>query len=74
MSFSVVEGSCRFMAGSPPKPSSPGRLLLRVVSRPPCLRHDDLDDDGQLARDSVTGTRLIGPFNAFVHAPDIGGT
>lgn len=42
------------------------------MSRLLYLRYDDLDDDGQLVWDSVTGTRLIGPFNAFVHAPDIG--
>lgn len=52
------------------------------MSRLPYLRYDDLGSDGQLVWDSVTGTRgaglvnaeggLIGPFNAFAHAPDVG--
>jgi 4-carboxymuconolactone decarboxylase len=52
------------------------------VSRLPYLRYDDLDDNGQLVWDSVTGSRgaglinadggLVGPFNAFVHAPEVG--
>jgi len=46
------------------------------------LRHDQLATDGQTVWDSIVGTRggqlvndeggLIGPFNAFVHAPDVG--
>lgn len=46
------------------------------------LRYDDLDPDGQKVWDGVVGSRgaelvneqggLIGPFNAFVHAPDVG--
>jgi len=52
------------------------------MSRLPYLRHDDLDAAGQAVWDSVVGSRpgqlvnthggLIGPFNAFVHAPEIG--
>ena len=52
------------------------------MSRLPYLRYDDLDDHGQLVWDSVTGSRgaglvnaeggLVGPFNAFVHAPEVG--
>jgi 4-carboxymuconolactone decarboxylase len=46
------------------------------------LRYEDLDPDGQKVWDGVVGSRgaelvneqggLIGPFNAFVHAPDVG--
>ncbi len=53
------------------------------VSRLPYLRHDELDPDGQKVWDSIVRTRgeqfvneqggLVGPFNAFVHAPDVGG-
>jgi 4-carboxymuconolactone decarboxylase len=52
------------------------------MSRLPYLRHDELGRDGQEVWDSVVGTRgdqlvngeggLMGPFNAFVHAPRIG--
>jgi 4-carboxymuconolactone decarboxylase len=52
------------------------------VSRLRDLRRDELDPAGQDVWDKVVGTRgaelvnssgaLIGPFNAFVHAPDIG--
>ena len=52
------------------------------MSRLPYLSHDQLDPDGQRVWDSIVGTRgdrvigehggLTGPFNAFVHAPDIG--
>jgi 4-carboxymuconolactone decarboxylase len=52
------------------------------VSRLPYLRRDELGADGQSVWDSIIGTRagqlvnadggLIGPFNAFVHAPDVG--
>jgi 4-carboxymuconolactone decarboxylase len=52
------------------------------VSRLPYLRYDDLDRDGQEVWDRVVGSRgdqlvdgqggLVGPFNAFVHAPDVG--
>jgi hypothetical protein len=53
-----------------------------AVSPLPYLRRDDLDPDGQQVWDSVVGSRgdllvneqggLAGPFNAFVHAPDVG--
>jgi 4-carboxymuconolactone decarboxylase len=53
-----------------------------TASRLPVLRHDDLDPDGLRVWDGVTGSRgaamisaeggLIGPFNAFLHAPDVG--
>ncbi len=52
------------------------------MSRLPYLRHDDLDPDGQQVWDSDRrlAARLLvneqgglaGPFNAFVHAPDVG--
>jgi 4-carboxymuconolactone decarboxylase len=52
------------------------------VSRLPYLRRDDLDPCGQEVWDGVVGTRgadlinqhggLAGPFNAFVHAPEVG--
>ena len=52
------------------------------MSRLPDLRRDQLDPAGQEVWDLVVGTRgsqlvtdaggLVGPFNAFVHAPDIG--
>jgi 4-carboxymuconolactone decarboxylase len=52
------------------------------VSRLPDLRRDQLDPPGQEVFDLVVGTRgsqlvtaaggLVGPFNAFVHAPDVG--
>lgn len=52
------------------------------MSRLPSLRRDELGPDGQEVWDSVVGTRgdellnneggLMGPFNAFVHAPDVG--
>ena len=52
------------------------------MTRLPYLRYDDLDAGGQDVWDSVAGSRgadlvndeggLIGPFNAFVHAPGIG--
>src|ERR1017187_9114569 len=52
------------------------------MSRLPYLRYDDLDADGQRVWDGVVGSRggelvnaqggLIGPFNAFVHAPGVG--
>lgn len=52
------------------------------MSRLPYLRYDDLDSDGQTVWDGVVGSRggelvndcggLIGPFNAFIHAPGVG--
>jgi 4-carboxymuconolactone decarboxylase len=52
------------------------------MSRLPFLRYDDLDADGQKVWDGIVGSRgsqlvnseggLSGPFNAFVHAPDVG--
>jgi 4-carboxymuconolactone decarboxylase len=52
------------------------------MSRLPYLRYDDLDADGQKVWDGVVGSRagelvnehggLMGPFNAFVHAPGVG--
>jgi 4-carboxymuconolactone decarboxylase len=52
------------------------------MSRLPYLRRDDLGPDGQKVWDGLAGSRggelvndqggLIGPFNAFVHAPDVG--
>jgi 4-carboxymuconolactone decarboxylase len=53
-----------------------------AVNHLPYLRRDDLGPDGQEVWDSVVGSRgatlvneqggLVGPFNAFVHAPDVG--
>jgi 4-carboxymuconolactone decarboxylase len=52
------------------------------MSRLPILRYDDLGPDGRRVWDGIVGSRgadlineqggLIGPFNAFVHAPDVG--
>jgi 4-carboxymuconolactone decarboxylase len=52
------------------------------VSRPPYPRRDELTPGGQEVWDSIVGSRgaalvtdqgaLTGPFNAFVHAPDVG--
>jgi 4-carboxymuconolactone decarboxylase len=52
------------------------------MTRLPYLRRDDLDDAGQALWDALVGTRgrtvlgedggLIGPFNAWVHAPGAG--
>lgn len=52
------------------------------MSRLPYLRRDDLDSNGQEVWDGVVGTRggflvneqggLDGPFNAFLHAPEVG--
>src|SRR5271155_2177084 len=52
------------------------------MSRLPYLRYDELGTDGQHVWDDVVGTRgdrlvneqggLVGPFNAFVHAPGVG--
>lgn len=52
------------------------------MSRLRDLRRDELDPAGQDVWDKVVGTRgdqlvnssgaLVGPFNAFVHAPDVG--
>lgn len=52
------------------------------MSRLPYLRREDLDQAGQDVWDGVVGTRpaglvgehggLVGPFNAFVHAPGVG--
>jgi 4-carboxymuconolactone decarboxylase len=52
------------------------------VTRLSKLRRDELDPAGQDVWDRVVGTRseqlvgadgaLVGPFNAFVHAPDVG--
>jgi 4-carboxymuconolactone decarboxylase len=59
-------------------PASPGSRGSRL----PYLRYDELDARGQEVWDSVAGSRggelvdadggLIGPFNAFVHAPGVG--
>ncbi len=53
-----------------------------MQSRLPNLRYGDLDPDGQALWDGVIASRgddlvgpeggLIGPFNAFVHAPGVG--
>jgi 4-carboxymuconolactone decarboxylase len=52
------------------------------MNRLPYLRQDELGPQGQQVWNDVVGTRggwlvnehggLIGPFNAFVHAPDVG--
>src|SRR5580700_9315787 len=52
------------------------------MSRLPELRRDQLSPDAQTVWDAIVGTRgsqlltaeggLAGPFNAFVHAPDVG--
>ena len=52
------------------------------MNRLPYLRYDELTTDGQAVWDDIVGTRndqlvnsdggLVGPFNAFVHAPGVG--
>lgn len=52
------------------------------MSRLPYLRYQDLDSAGQQVWDGIVGSRgdelvngqggLIGPFNAFIHAPGVG--
>jgi 4-carboxymuconolactone decarboxylase len=52
------------------------------MERLPYLRYDELDPQGQQVWDDIVGTRgdrlvneqggLVGPFNAFVHAPGAG--
>src|ERR1700761_634377 len=55
------------------------------MTRLPYLRYEDLDARGQEVWDGVVGSRggadaglvnaeggLVGPFNAFVHAPGVG--
>ncbi len=52
------------------------------MTRLPYLRYDDLDTGGREVWDGIVGSRgaelvnadggLIGPFNAFVHAPGVG--
>jgi 4-carboxymuconolactone decarboxylase len=52
------------------------------VTRLPYLHRDQLDDKGVAVWDSVVGSRgatvtneeggLVGPFNAWLHAPDVG--
>jgi 4-carboxymuconolactone decarboxylase len=66
----------------PGKPARRARYYCPGMTRLPYLRYDDLDDAGQQVWDGVTGSRgtelvndsggLIGPFNAFVHAPGVG--
>src|SRR5260370_27636086 len=70
--------SCR----EPPSASGVDWYYCRAMTRLPYLRHDDLDARGQEVWDGVVGSRggelvneeggLIGPFNAFVHAPGVG--
>jgi 4-carboxymuconolactone decarboxylase len=55
---------------------------MTYASRLPYLRYDELDARGREVWDGVAGSRggelvnadggLIGPFNAFVHAPGVG--
>jgi len=57
--------------------------MVPTMSRLASLRRDDLNATGQSVWDSIVGSRgddvvdehggLYGPFNAFVHAPEIGG-
>ena len=52
------------------------------MTRLPYLRYDELDENGRQVWDGVVGSRgdqlingqggLVGPFNAFVHAPGVG--
>jgi alkylhydroperoxidase family enzyme len=58
------------------------RHYCPAMSRLSDLRRDQLDPAGQDVWDKIVGTRgdqlvgddgaLVGPFNAFVHAPDVG--
>lgn len=66
----------------PGKPAWRARYYCPGMTRLPDLRYEDLDDAGRQVWDGVTGSRgtelvndsggLIGPFNAFVHAPGVG--
>lgn len=63
-------------SAGPAVPYSPG------MSRLPHLRYDDLDPAGRAVWEEITGSRgdtviddqgaLIGPFNAYVTAPEVG--
>jgi 4-carboxymuconolactone decarboxylase len=58
------------------------RAIVRGMTRLSYLRYNELGDDGMRVWDGVVGSRggelvnaeggLIGPFNAFVHAPGVG--
>jgi alkylhydroperoxidase family enzyme len=68
--------------GGPPLADHQRRRYCPAVSRLSDLRRDELDPARQVVWDKVVGSRggqlvgddgaLIGPFNAFVHAPDVG--
>src|SRR5258708_37122771 len=61
--------------------SGANRYYCRAMTRIPYLRYDDLDARGQEVWGGVARSRgaelvneqggLIGPFNAFVHAPGV---
>ena len=66
----------------PPRPCTVTRMTRHDRTRLPYLRYDELDERGREVWDGVTGSRggelvnaeggLVGPFNAFVHAPGVG--
>ncbi len=67
---------------APPLADQGPRHYCRAVSRLSDLRRDDLSPAGREVWDKIVGSRseqlvgadgaLVGPFNAFVHAPDVG--
>ena len=69
-------------AGRRPLVDPVRRHYCPAMSRLSDLRRDQLDPAGQDVWDKIVGTRseqlvgdagaLVGPFNAFVHAPDVG--
>jgi 4-carboxymuconolactone decarboxylase len=70
------------LIGRPRGQLGPVAHYCRAMNRLPYLRYDDLDADGKRVWDGVAGSRsgelvndsggLVGPFNAFVHAPGVG--
>jgi 4-carboxymuconolactone decarboxylase len=73
-----------FLSGRPLKLSlgDGGPMYSRLMTRLPYLRRDELDDAALAVWDALVGTRgrdvvndeggLVGPFNAWVHAPGAG--
>src|SRR6516225_7997901 len=67
---------------SEPEGRGPAEHYCHGVGRLPYLSRDELGAEGQHVWDLIVGTRgsqlvnshggLAGPFNAFVHAPDVG--
>lgn len=64
------------------RPVNIAAFTVCAMSRLPYLQRDDLDDAGRAVWDALASTRgrnivndaggLVGPFNAWVHAPGVG--